>query len=460
MPSRGGLFVRVDRAAAAPLSVQIAAAVRAAVLGGALGPGDTLPSTRGLAADLGVSRGVVVAAYEQLTGEGFATGRRGGGTVVAVRPDAPPARSSVVPDRGTDAAPTGAVVDLTPGRPAARLLHDAEWRSAWRRAVADDLPAHSPDPVGLPALRRAVAVYLRRVRGVAATADEVLVTAGASDALALVATALSTPDRRPRIVVEDPSYPTARRVLTAAGALVEPLPADADGPRAADLAALYPTPDAVLLTPSHQYPLGGRMPVQEQLDLLRWAAAEGVVVLEDDYDSEFRHRRRPLPAMASLPTQADVVLIGSWSKTLTPWLRCGWIVARGPAGERLRAARRLLDSPVSGVQQAALAYFLSGGGLARHTARAQRDYSTAGAWSSPRWGAGPVSPSAHSTAGCTSSCTCRQEPTPRVWCTWQPHAASSSPTWPPTTHDRRPRRGSSWGTAPRRISSCGEPSPS
>jgi GntR family transcriptional regulator / MocR family aminotransferase len=240
--------------------------------------------------------------------------------------------------------------------------------------VAEDLPSGPPDPLGLPALRRAVAVYLRRARGMEAVADDVIITAGASDALALVTTALGAPGRAPRIVVEDPSYPAARRVLATAGAQVVPLPVDADGPRVADLAALSPAPDAVLLTPSHQYPLGGRMPVQERVDLLRWAAAEHAVVLEDDYDSEFRHRQRPLPAMASLPSPADVVLIGSWSKTLTPWLRCGWMVTRGTVGERLRAIRTALDSPVSGVQQAALAHFLSGGGLARHTARAQRYY--------------------------------------------------------------------------------------
>lgn len=372
---RGGqLLVRLNRTADVPLSAQIATSVRAAVLSGALGPGEVLPATRVLAADLGVSRGVVVAAYEQLIGEGFATGRRGGGTVVAVRPDLSAARGPAGPATPADPAAPRAVVDLTPGRPATRLLHDAEWRSAWRRAVADSPPTSLPDPQGVPALREAVAVHLHRARGVEVTADEVLITAGTSDALALVAIALGSPEQRPRIVVEDPGYTIARRVLSAAGAHLHPLPVDADGPRVADLAALTPAPDAVLLTPSHQYPLGGRMPVQERVDLLHWAADHDVVVLEDDYDSEFRHRRRPLPAMASLPSRADVVLVGSWSKTLTPWLRCGWLVARGPVGERLRATRAALDTPVSGVQQVALAHFLAGGGLARHTARAHRDY--------------------------------------------------------------------------------------
>jgi GntR family transcriptional regulator/MocR family aminotransferase len=266
------------------------------------------------------------------------------------------------------------VADLRPGRPATRLLRDADWRAAWRAAVADVLPEESPDPLGLPALREAVAGYLRRVRGVDVSADEVLVTAGAGDALTLVGLALGSHERRPRILVEDPSYPAARSVLAATGARVELLPVDADGPRAAQLAALAPAPDAVLLTPSHQYPLGGRMPVQQRVDVLRWAAEEGVVVLEDDYDSEFRHRRRPLPAMASLPSRADVVLMGSWSMTVTPWLRCGWMAPRGEVGERLRAVRAMVGTPVSGVQQVALARFLAGGGLARHTARAGREY--------------------------------------------------------------------------------------
>jgi DNA-binding transcriptional MocR family regulator len=235
-------------------------------------------------------------AYEQLIGEGFATGRRGGGTVVAVRPDLTATRGSAGPATPAEQPAPSVAVDLTPGRPASRLLRDTEWRSAWRRAVADSPPTGLPDPLGVPALREAVAVHLHRARGVEVTADEVLITAGTSDALALAAIALASPERRPRIVVADPGYTIARRVLSAAGAHLHPLPVDSDGPRVADLAELTPAPDAVLLTPSHQYPLGGRMPVQERVDLLHWAANNDVVVLEDDYDSEFRHRRRPLPA--------------------------------------------------------------------------------------------------------------------------------------------------------------------
>jgi GntR family transcriptional regulator/MocR family aminotransferase len=181
--------------------------------------------------------------------------------------------------------------------------------------------------------------------------------------------------KNPRILVEDPGYPTARRVMTAAGAQLQVLPVDEDGLKSSQLARLRVIPDAVLITPSHQYPLGGRMAVQERLGLLKWADRHGVLVLEDDYDSEFRHSRMPLPAIASLPAQADVVLLGTFSKNLSPWLRCGYLVVRGDAGQRLKAVRSALDTPVAGILQSALAYYLQGGGLSRHIARARREYS-------------------------------------------------------------------------------------
>ena len=162
--------------------------------------------------------------------------------------------------------------------------------------------------------------------------------------------------------------------MSAAGAALETVPVDGDGLRAAQLASLSRLPEAVLITPSHQYPLGGRTPVQERLGLLKWAADHNVLVLEDDYDSEFRHRRMPLPAVASLPSKADVALLGSFSKTLSPWLRCGYLVVRGESGRRLKAMREDLDTPVPGILQSALAHYIHGGGLSRHITRARREY--------------------------------------------------------------------------------------
>lgn len=331
-----------------------------------------MPASRRLAAGLGVSRGVVVRAYEQLAGEGYLESRGSGGTRVAVRSD-----GRGIASTGTQAAcgmEQTATIDLTPGRPSGAPFRDRDWRAAWRKAVAEPVEVELPAALGTPALRAAVADHLAASRGLTVSADDVVITAGTSDALQLIVAALRGPAAPPRVLMEDPGYPTARRVLSAAGATVETLPVADDGLEAAQLADLGPHPDAILVTPSHQYPLGGRMPVKERLAVLAWAEANRVIILEDDYDSEFRHRRMPLPALASLPSAAEVVLVGTFSKSLSPWLRCGYLVVRGTSGQRLKNARLDLGTPVPGVMQSALANYIAGGGLARHIARARRQY--------------------------------------------------------------------------------------
>lgn len=298
--------------------------------------------------------------------------RGSAGTRVAVRSD-----GRGIASEGTRAASgqdQSATIDLTPGRPSGTPFRDRDWRAAWRKAVAEPVEVELPAALGTPVLRAAVADHLAASRGLTVSADDVVITAGTSDALQLIVTALRGETDRPRVLMEDPGYPTARRVLSAAGAAVESLPVADDGLETAQLAALGSHPDAVLVTPSHQYPLGGRMPVKERLALLAWAEANRVIILEDDYDSEFRHRRMPLPALASLPSTADVVLVGTFSKSLSPWLRCGYLVVRGTSGQRLKDARVDLGTPVPGVMQSALASYIAGGGLARHIARARRQY--------------------------------------------------------------------------------------
>ena len=363
----------LDDQSRVPLAAQLVGLLREAILNGTLRPEHTLPATRRLAAELGVSRGVVVRAYEQLSGEGYLDSRGSAGTRVAVRSDGRGAVAAGVRlAPGADAAGT---IDLTPGRPSGAPFRDRDWRAAWRKAVSEPVDVELPPALGMPALRAAVADHLAASRGLTVSADDVIITAGTSDALQLSVAALrGQAERTPRVLMEDPGYPTARRVLTAAGARVLTLPAGDDGLEAAQLTAFDPLPDAILVTPSHQYPLGGRMPVRERLALLEWAEANHVVILEDDYDSEFRHRRMPLPALASLPSGAEVVLVGTFSKSLSPWLRCGYLVVRGASGQRLRNARLDLGTPVPGVLQSALANYITGGGLARHIARARRQY--------------------------------------------------------------------------------------
>jgi GntR family transcriptional regulator/MocR family aminotransferase len=375
------LPIVLERDSALPLAAQLATALRGAILDGTLRHDEPLPSTRALAAVVRVSRGTVVAAYDQLGGEGYLLARPGSATRVSVQrhdPDnsAPTEQTATA----NPTAPTAAgatprpLLDLAPGHPSTRSLVDPAWTAAWRKAVVASGRSDSPPAGGTLELRQAIADHVRRARGLACHPDDVIVTAGTSDALAGIGLALGTGADAPRIAVEDPGYPAARRVLRRVGATLLPVPAGENGIDLAELAALAPAPHAVLVTPSHQYPLGGSLPVQSRLNLLDWARAEDAIVIEDDYDSEFRFGTAPLPALATLDSSGRVVLVGSFSKTVTPWIRCGYLVATGTLGAILREVRDDLGPSVSGVQQAALAHYLRSGGLARNITRVRREY--------------------------------------------------------------------------------------
>ncbi|WP_120339584.1 PLP-dependent aminotransferase family protein [Cryobacterium soli] len=423
------LPIVLDRASELPLAAQLATALRRAILDGILRHDEALPSTRTLASSVRVSRGTVVAAYDQLAGEGYLLARPGSATRVMVeRPDTltgavvgsrgplssdvarisvphPSAAGAVGPGATRRSAPRQvpaanqrrapgdrtqdtpaphlthpAMIDLAPGHPSTQGLVDPAWTAAWRSAVAASGRSDSPPPSGTLELRTSIADHVRRARGLACRAEDVIVTAGTSDALASIGLALATlvgehqPHPAPRIAVEDPGYPTARRVLRRVGAHLQPVRTDENGIDLTALAALAPAPHAVLVTPSHQYPLGSSLSVQARLDLLEWARASGAAVIEDDYDSEFRFGTSPLPALATLDTSGRVALVGSFSKTVTPWIRCGYIVATGDLGAALNEVRNDLGPSVSGVQQAALAHYLGSGGLARNVTRVRREY--------------------------------------------------------------------------------------
>lgn len=362
----------LDRSSPVPLHAQLTQGLRVAVVEGRLTAGETLPSTRALADDLGVARGTVVAAYETLVGEGYLLSRAGAGTAVAEVPRSPVA-SAEAP--ALPVAPASTVVDLRPGRPGSRGLADAAWRSAWRRASAVDPEPDVEDEWGTPALRGEIARHLGRTRGVTVDPGDVIVTAGTSDALLLAALAL--PARRAdgvrRVGVENPGYPRVRTILGRLGIEMVPLPVTPEAGWDLDAVEQNRDMDAVVVTPHHHYPLGSRLDAAARARLIAWAREHGTLVIEDDYDSEFPHGRAPLPPLRLLDP-AGVVLVGTLSKVLTPALRFGWIVASGEMRDRLRAVRADLDSAVSAVTQEALAAYLADGSLARHVARRRRDY--------------------------------------------------------------------------------------
>ncbi|MEO3873913.1 PLP-dependent aminotransferase family protein [Nonomuraea sp. B12E4] len=369
MRTQVDLPISLQRGSDAPLTAQLADWLRRAMLDGTLAPGERLPSSRALAAQLAVSRTVVTEAYQQLYAEGWLDGRHGSGTFVADiiadrEAPSPPRESSHVP---APTPPPAEWIDLTPGRPWVRDYDRAAWKRAWRRA-ADLPPGDAPDPYGLPHLRELLADHLRRARGMAVGPENILVTRGTGNGLDLCAMALLGAGRRAG--VEDPGYHAARTVFAARGAEVVPCPVDEDGvivdglPR--DLRVLY-------TTPAHQYPLGGRLPIPRRERLLAWARSTGATIVEDDYDAEFRYDVAPLPALYGLDP-SRVVLLGTLSKTLAPDVGVGWLVGEAGLVSRVAALRRAVGDRTSGPVQQAVATLLERGDLDRHLRRMRLEY--------------------------------------------------------------------------------------
>ncbi|WP_433701251.1 PLP-dependent aminotransferase family protein [Nocardiopsis sp. CA-288880] len=374
----------LDRSSAVPLTVQLSDALRGAMSEGLLRPGERLPSSRSLAAQLGVSRTVVTEAFQQLYAEGWLDGRHGSGTYVAEHASPP-----VPPSPGSPALPEGrpphaegrppeprlsraearrlGMVDLRPGAPWVRSHDGAAWRRAWRHAASLPLD-DDPDPRGLPRLREALAEHLRRTRGVRVGPRNVLVTRGTGNGLDLLtATVLA---RGGRAGVEEPGYQRARDILESRGAEVVPCRVDRDGIVVDDLPADL---SVVYTTPAHQYPLGGRLPVPRRERLLAWARSRGALVVEDDYDAEFRYDVAPLPALYGMDP-GHVVLLGTLSKTLSPDLGIGWLVADAALLERVAGTRDRLSDRTGVQAQAATAMLLERGDLDRHLRRMRLEY--------------------------------------------------------------------------------------
>ena len=268
---------------------------------------------------------------------------------------------------GYGASSPRVIADLQPGIPWAEGIEPAAWRRAWRQAGAH-LPSRWPDPYGLPELREEIAAYLRRSRGLAVTPAHVLVTQGVSSGLALLADALLTPGDKAGI--EEPGYPTGREVLRLAGARVVPCRVDAHGILAEELPG-----DLKLLytTPAHQYPLGGRLPVSRRQALIAWARSTGAIVVEDDYDSEFRYDVGPLPALHSMDPDV-IVYLGTASKVLAAAFGAGWLVAPPEFVARLAALRPRLGARIPEPVQHAMLALLRSGDLERHVRKMRLEY--------------------------------------------------------------------------------------
>jgi GntR family transcriptional regulator/MocR family aminotransferase len=362
--------------------------LRQAILAGTFRAGDRLPSTREMADELGISRTVVLLAYDQLVAEGFATGRGGSGTYVAeglsgTRPKKVETCTTLRLSRyGSAAAEVATSLDF-PGRRSRRLRYDFEYGGRgdvetfpfemWRRILLRHMrnaPIRELDYAGAAgslALREAISVQVRRSRAVACDPSQVIIVNGSQQALDLVARVLI--ERGDQVAIEDPQYQGAREIFRSAGARLQLVPVDRDGlnpdrlPKRARIA---------FVTPSHQFPTGAILPLARRLALLEWARHKNAVIVEDDYDGEFHYEGQPLESLQGLDGEGRVIYIGTFSRTVFSALRIGYLIAPKSLVPAFTSAKWLCDRHTATLEQETLAEFIATGMYERHLRRIRR----------------------------------------------------------------------------------------
>ncbi len=386
--------IAVDRTASRPLHRQICEAFKGAILEGNLSVGQQVPSTRSLSLELGVSRIPILNAYAQLIAEGYLETRSGAGTFV----------STTLPEQLAQSAPSKSAVRRSHQESLAVSRHSLYLASRssmpWTygsgpfsvgQLAFDQFPIrvwsnlvcrharrirvsslNYGDPMGSKEFREAVATYLRTARAVRCEADQILVVSGSQQALDLSARALF--DSGSRVWVEEPSYALMRHALTLAGCELVPVPVDANGLNVAAGIGLCRQAKGAYVTPSHQFPLGVTMSASRRLQLLDWAKRAGSWIVEDDYDSEYRYESMPIASLQGLDRNSRVVYIGTFSKTLFPAVRLGYMVLPPDLVDHFVAVRRVLDIFPSNLYQGVLADFINQGHFARHIRRTRLVY--------------------------------------------------------------------------------------
>jgi GntR family transcriptional regulator/MocR family aminotransferase len=359
------LPLELHRGNPTPLREQIVGQLRSAIAEGVLRAGHRMPSSRVLARGLGIARSTVIASYLELEGEGWISSRHGAGTFVAPRPGL-----GCTGERAAAFQPDPvAVLDARPGDLDPSIMSMPSWRAAWRGIAPHAAP---PPPAGSAELRDALAAHLGSARGLRCGASEIVLCAGTNEAMVLLGLALGWAGRA--IAVEDPGYPQTRAALDLIGVRWVPVDVSPPDTLLALLADLPEPPAAVYLTPSHQYPLGHRIGPQQRRDLLAWANIAGALIVEDDYDAEFRFGVAPLPSLAGLDPSSDVVYVGTLSKVLDPGLRLTYLRVPPHRLRQVLRARSALGSTTPWPVQQAVTELLRSGGLARHIARVRRLY--------------------------------------------------------------------------------------
>lgn len=364
----------LDRGGAQTLHVQLYEMVKRKIENGALVPGSRLPSSRSFASELGVARTTVTAAYEQLIAEGYVTSRPGARPEVTSLNAANFAAALSPPRSAEPAAPPTTPSLLAPGVPDLRLFPYRAWMNAtmrsWRTHGLQVL--ESQEPAGTPRLRRALARHLAEWRGITADPEQILITAGSAGALQLLLDSLTR--HGDTVATEEPGYAALPRLASRRGVRIVPVPVDEQGVDVAALRSSGSHPRFCVVTPSHQFPLGGAMSIGRRLELLDWAREADALIVEDDYDSEFRYDGHPVPALYAVAHEPRVIYVGTTSKVFSPSMRIGYIVAPAHLARRLTDSAADLEQRASIVPQFPLAEMIESGEYARHLRRMRRVY--------------------------------------------------------------------------------------
>jgi len=387
------LPIELDAGSSVPLHRQLYAALRDAIVAGRVVPGTRLPSTRAMAETLGVSRSTVISSFAQLHSEGYLEATTGSGTYVAGElPDeriAPRARAgrahgaslrlstygaSLLESAPLEPPRIGDNVDFRDGRPAFDAFPFAAWRKCVTACIdaADDGLDYSADPAGFPPLRAAIAGYLGAARAIACDADDVVIVSGSQQAIDIVARVLVEPGDV--VALEEPGYLGAQRTFAANGADLRPIAVDRDGLRVDALDDEAANARLVYVTPSHQFPLGVVLSSERRRALIAWAERAGAVIVEDDYDSAYRYEGRPIPALYGIDTAGRVIYVGTFSKTMFPALRIGYMVVPPSLRRVVLAAKAFSDRQSPQLEQRALAAFMESGDFERHLRRMRMLY--------------------------------------------------------------------------------------
>jgi len=379
--------IPLSRASKEPLFRQVYSGLRKAILAGTFASGDRLPSTRDLAEQLGISRTVVLVAYDQLLAEGFIAGRGGSGTyiseAIAAKVRASPGSSKGIrlSRFGKSASAAARTVDFPAKRSVALRYDFAFGRNsmvtfpfeAWRQILVRKSKEASVRELdygpasGTRELREAICSHVRRSRGVACDASEVIIVNGAQQALDLVSRVLI--ERGDRVVIESPHYQGTRELLRAAGARLIPIAVDREG---LEPSRLPKRAAALFVTPSHQFPTGAILSLPRRMAVLQWAARTNAVIVENDYDSDFHYEGRPVQSLQGLDTHGRVIYIGTFSRTMFPALRIGYVIVPKALAHVFSTAKWLSDQHSATLEQLTLAEFISSGRYERYLRRLRR----------------------------------------------------------------------------------------